>query len=103
MPAREMDELIHAPTRLRIMSVLVELGTGSDITFARLQAHLEMTPGNLSAHVKRLQQAEYLEITKGFTPRGVAQTYIRVTEKGIEAFNSYIEQLKDIIGTPLTS
>ncbi|MFV0405485.1 MAG: transcriptional regulator [Propioniciclava sp.] len=57
MPPAEMDELIHAPTRLRIMSVLVELGLESEIAFARLQAHLEMTPGNLSAHLKRLEKA----------------------------------------------
>ncbi|QIM15188.1 helix-turn-helix domain-containing protein [Leucobacter insecticola] len=98
MVSKEMDEVIHAPARLRIMSVLVELGPDSEITFARLQSHLDMTPGNLSAHIKRLERVHYLAVSKGFTARGVAQTSISVTLEGMDAFNAYVEQLKSIIG-----
>lgn len=96
-----MDEVIHAPTRLRIMSALVELGPTSEITFARLLALLEMTPGNLSAHLKRLESAGYVAVTKGFTPRGVAQTRIRVTAAGLGAFEGYVDRLREIIGSTL--
>lgn len=101
MSIREMNELIHTPTRLRIMSALVELGTESEISFSRLQELLEMTPGNLSAHIKRLEEAGYLTMQRSFTARGAAQTHIAITPDGEAAFAEYIEQLKNIIGTPL--
>ncbi|SDM88191.1 DNA-binding transcriptional regulator, MarR family [Actinomyces ruminicola] len=103
MPPIEMDELIHAPTRLKIMSALVELGENSEITFSRLQDLLEMTPGNMSAHIKRLERAGYLATTKTFTRRGVAQTRIKVTSRGIAAFDDYVRQLQTLIRTPLTA
>ncbi|WP_136194185.1 transcriptional regulator [Actinomyces procaprae] len=99
----EMDELIHAPTRLKIMSALVELGENSEITFSRLQDLLEMTPGNMSAHIKRLERAGYLATTKTFTRRGVAQTRIRVTSRGVTAFEDYVRQLQTLIRAPLNA
>ncbi|WP_425320998.1 transcriptional regulator [Actinomyces qiguomingii] len=98
-----MDELIHAPTRLKIMAALVELGEDSEITFSRLQDLLEMTPGNMSAHIKRLEHAGYLATTKTFTRRGVAQTRIRVTGRGITAFDKYVNDLQALIGRPLAT
>lgn len=103
MKTGEMNELIHTPTRLKIMSALAELGIGTEITFSRLQDLLDMTPGNLSAHVKRLEEAEYLTVERGFTPRGVAQTSITITPAGEVAFTEYVQQLKSIIGTPLAT
>ena len=60
MTQKQIDDLIHAPTRLRIMAALVELGPDSEITFPRLQTLLNMTPGNLSSHLKRLEGAAFL-------------------------------------------
>ncbi len=101
MTTREMNELIHTPTRLRIMSALAELGVGSDISFTRLQALLDMTPGNLSAHVKRLEDAGYVAMERSFTPRGAARSHIAITPDGQAAFIEYVQQLRNIIGTPL--
>ena len=53
MTQKQIDDLIHAPTRLRIMAALVELGPDSEITFPRLQTLLNITPSNLSSHLKR--------------------------------------------------
>ena len=94
----ELNDLIHAPARLKIMASLVELGQDSEITFTRLQDLLGMTPGNLSAHLKKLERVNYLTITKSFTPRGVTQTCVRVTGDGIAAFTAHVEQLKNIVG-----
>lgn len=96
-----MNELIHTPTRLKIMSALAELGVGSDISFTRLQALLDMTPGNLSAHVKRLEDAGYVTMERSFTPRGAAQSHITITLDGEAAFIEYVQQLRSIIGAPL--
>lgn len=101
MKTREMNELIHTPTRLKIMSALAELGVGSDISFTRLQSLLDMTPGNLSAHVKRLEDAGYLTMKRTFTPRGAAQSHITITPDGEAAFIEYVQQLRAIIGAPL--
>lgn len=101
MTQKQIDDLIHAPTRLRIMAALVELGPDSEITFPRLQTLLNMTPGNLSSHLKRLEGADYLAMSRSFTPRGVAKTTVRVTDTGIAAFAAYVASLKSIIGAPL--
>ena len=60
-----------------------------------------MTPGNLSSHLKRLEGADYLAMSRSFTPRGVAKTTVRVTDTGIAAFDAYVASLKSIIGAPL--
>lgn len=97
-----LNETIHSQTRLRIMTTLYELGSGSDIAFTRLQHLLEMSPGNLSAHVKRLEQAGYLTIERNFTQRGVPNTQIGITTAGAEAFTEYISQLRKLMGNTLT-
>lgn len=103
MTTREMNELIHAPTRLQIMAALAELGTKSEISFTRLQTLLDMTPGNLSAHLKRLADAGYLTMERSFTARGVAQTHIAITPEGETAFSEYLDQLRNIIGPTLNT
>ncbi|MDR1189850.1 MAG: transcriptional regulator [Bifidobacteriaceae bacterium] len=98
-----MADLFDAPARLRIMSALVQLGRDSDISFGRLQTLLALTPGNLSAHIKRLEAAGYVEVAKRFTARGVPQTSVRVSAEGVAAFDSHVAVLQEIIGRPLTA
>lgn len=97
-----LNEVIHSQTRLRIMTVLFELGRGSDMSFTRLQDILGMTPGNLSAHLKRLEQEGYLSVVRTFTQRGVPNTHIGITEEGKDAFTEYIKQLRVLMGSALS-
>ena len=67
----ELDPVIHAQARLRIMAALATLDAAEQISFPRLQELLEMTAGNLSTHLRKLEDASYVEVSKthkGRTP-----------------------------------
>ena len=71
----ELDPVIHAQARLRVVSTLSTLAEGDRITFPRLQEILQMTAGNLSVHLRKLEDADYVEITK--THQGRTPTTLR--------------------------
>jgi len=56
-----LDPLIHAPARLRMMVTLAALPPGDTLSFTRLQDMLELTPGNLITHLRKLQDAGYVQ------------------------------------------
>ncbi len=78
------------------MSVLDALGAGSSISFSRLQDLLEMTPGNLITHLRRLQEAGYVTSTKDNGKRGTA---VAMTDRGQIAFARYRQSLRDLLDT----
>ena len=93
----ELDPVIHAQARLRITSALATLDAGESISFPRLQELLDMSAGNLSTHLRKLEEAEYVAVTKthqGRTP----VTYLELTKRGRRAFEDYIESLRAILG-----
>ena len=53
--ATDLDLVIHVPVRLRLMVILTELPAGDTMSFARLQGLLELTPGNLITHLRKLE------------------------------------------------
>jgi len=65
----ELDPVIHAQARLRVMVALSALATGDQITFPRLQQLLEMSAGNLSTHLRKLEDAKYVQLTKAHQRR----------------------------------
>ena len=90
--AGNIDRLIHEPTRLMIMSQLYVVESAD---FLFLQHQLQMTPGNLSAHLSKLEEAEYLEIVKEFIERK-PHTALKLTKKGRIAFNDYRKNMKKV-------
>lgn len=94
----DLDPIIHAPARLRIMTTLDEaLEDGDEVTFPGLQKLLGMTAGNLTTHLAKLEGADYLELTKTFVGRKPV-TYIALTPAGRGAFRTYRRQLLDLLG-----
>ena len=89
---RNIDRLIHEPTRLMIMSQLYVVESAD---FLFLQHQLQMTPGNLSAHLSKLEEAEYVEIVKEFIERK-PHTALKLTKKGRVAFNNYRKNMKKV-------
>jgi hypothetical protein len=59
-----LDPLIHAPVRLRIVVTLAALREGDALSFPRLQRMLDLTPGNLITHLRKLEDAGYLVAEK---------------------------------------
>jgi len=90
--AGNIDRLIHEPTRLMIMSQLYVVESAD---FLFLQHQLQMTPGNLSAHLSKLEEAEYVEIVKEFIERK-PHTALKLTKKGRIAFNDYRKNMKKV-------
>lgn len=93
----ELDPVIHAAARLRITAALATLHRDESITFPRLQELLEMTAGNLSTHVRKLEEAGYVAVEK--THRGrTPTTYLSLTKRGRRAFEDYVETLRSVLG-----
>ena len=93
----ELDPVIHAAARLRITATLASLPLGDQMSFPRVQEILEMTPGNLSTHLRKLEDAGYVEVTKthhGRTP----VTFLALSKRGRRAFEDYTETLRSVLG-----
>lgn len=88
-----MDSLIHEPVRLKAMLALLSEG---EVSFSRLVKITGATEGNLSRHMRKLEDAGYVEVKKFFEGRRPKTTY-RLTQKGEKALKEYIETLENII------
>jgi DNA-binding MarR family transcriptional regulator len=93
----ELDPVIHAQARLRVTATLAALGPDDRVTFPRLQQLLEMTAGNLSTHLRKLEEAGYVEVTKTHERR-TSVTYTALTPAGRRAFEEYRETLRSLLG-----
>lgn len=93
-----LDSLIHQRTRLRIMAALASLDEDEQVDFTFLRDLLELTDGNLSVHLQRLEDAGYVAIEKTFVDRR-PKTQVRLTEEGRAAFAAYVDTLEQIIHT----
>ncbi len=91
-----LDPLIHAPARLRIVVTLAALGEGDAMSFTRLQHMLDLTPGNLITHIRKLEDAGYLTSDK--TGNGTAsRTSIALTQHGRAALGTYTTALRGLL------
>jgi DNA-binding transcriptional ArsR family regulator len=88
-----LNAVIHERARLGIMSALAARTT---MTFSELKALLDLTDGNLSVHLRILEQAGYVAIEKKFVDRK-PQTSVKVSKKGRLAFEHYVEVLEEIV------
>ncbi len=91
-----LDPVIHAPARLRIVATLAALPAGDTLSFTRLQDMLDLTPGNLITHLRKLEDARYLTSEK--TGNGQASlTSLALTSEGRAALDSYTEALRGLL------
>lgn len=81
----EVDRLVHEPARLMILMVLFMVET-ADFTF--LVNATELTDGNLSSHLSKLEAAGYVEIEKGYAGKK-PRTLLRLTPEGRQAVENY--------------
>jgi DNA-binding MarR family transcriptional regulator len=95
----DLNEIIHQPIRLKIMSALCTLPAGEHVDFTVLRAHLGVTDGNLGAHLRKLGTAQYVEISKTFVDRK-PRTRVRVSDAGRRAFLEHVLALQDVIRGP---
>lgn len=92
-PFLQLDRIIHEKGRLAIMSLLA---ASPQLAFTEMRDTLNMTDGNLTAHVRTLHEAGYVSVTKLFQDGRQVTTY-SLTREGRKAFASYIDLLEQII------
>lgn len=90
-----IDEIIHGRLRLGVMVYLADAEVAD---FTELKNALNATQGNLSVHLKKLEEAGYVAIDKRFVERKPL-TRIRITPEGRRAFAAYLEAMSKLIGT----
>jgi DNA-binding MarR family transcriptional regulator len=89
-----IDDVIHGRLRLGVMAYLANAEVAD---FNELKSVLEVTQGNLSVQLRKLEDAGYVTIEKGFLGRK-PRTQVRITAAGRAAFAAYLEALGRLIG-----
>ena len=92
-PFLQLDRVIHGKGRLAFMSMLA---ASPELSFTELRDALGMTDGNLTTHIRTLQEAGYLSVTKSFHNNRPLTT-CALTAPGKRAFTHYINLLERII------
>ncbi len=92
-PFLQLDRVIHEKGRLAIMSMLA---ASPELSFTELRDTLNMTDGNLTTHIRTLQEAGYVSVTKSFRDNRPLTT-CSLTTAGKKAFTNYINLLESII------
>ena len=92
-PFLQLDRVIHEKGRLALMSLLA---ASTQLSFTEMRDTLNMTDGNLTAHMRTLQEAGYVSVTKEFQGGRPLTTY-SLTVQGRKAFATYINLLEQIV------
>jgi DNA-binding MarR family transcriptional regulator len=92
-PFLQLDRVIHEKGRLAIMSMLA---ASQELSFTEMRDALNMTDGNLTTHIRTLQEAGYVSVTKSFR-NNRPHTTCSLTAAGHKAFTNYINLLEKII------
>jgi len=92
-PVNGIDRLIHEPARLTLVANLYVVDS-ADFTY--LSRRTGLTDGNISSHMTRLEDAEYVSVTKRFEGKRPRTTY-KLTTTGRKAFDQYRNQLIGIL------
>ena len=91
----KIDDVIHGRVRLGIMAYLVSAEVAD---FNELKEVLQTTQGNLSVHLRKLEEAGYIEIEKSFLGRKPL-TRARLTAAGRKAFSAYLDAMRKLVGS----
>jgi DNA-binding transcriptional ArsR family regulator len=92
-PFLQLDRVIHEKGRLAIMSMLAAT---PELSFTELRDTLEMTDGNLTTHIRTLQEAGYVVVAKSYV-RNRPLTTCSLAAAGRQAFTQYLHLLEQIV------
>jgi DNA-binding MarR family transcriptional regulator len=90
---KDLDPLLHSQLRLSIMSILI---SERETDFNHIKETTQASSGNISVQITKLQEAGYIKVTKSFEDN-YPHTVVAITKKGIEAFEKYVNDLKNYI------
>ncbi len=89
----KLDDVIHGRVRLGIMAYLADAEAAD---FTELKTLLEVTQGNLSVHLRKLEEAGYIAVDKSFVDRKPL-TRVRMTPEGRKAFAAYLDAISKLV------
>jgi DNA-binding MarR family transcriptional regulator len=92
-PLADIDQVIHAPARLMVLSYLYVVESADFIYLRQLTG---LTWGNLSTHLSKLEESGYVAIEKGYRGKK-PHTEIRLTEQGRDAFREYKKSMQQVL------
>jgi DNA-binding MarR family transcriptional regulator len=90
---QKIDDVLHSRIRTAIMAVLF---TVEEAEFTFIREKINATDGNLSVHLKKLEDHKYIIVDKKFVNRKPVSLY-KITDTGRTAFEDYIKTLESII------
>lgn len=89
----DLDPILHSQLRLSIISILM---TVEEANFSFIKVATKAAAGNISIQINKLQEAGYINVVKSFK-NNYPNTTIAITNKGKEAFETYVNDLKKYI------
>jgi DNA-binding MarR family transcriptional regulator len=92
-PLADIDQVIHAPARLMVLTYLYVV-ENADYVFLVRQTGLSW--GNLATHLAKLEEAGYIEMSKGYKGKK-PHTTIRLTKRGRAAFKKYKSSMQRVL------
>jgi DNA-binding MarR family transcriptional regulator len=90
---RPVDRVIHEPSRLRLVTLLLVV---EEADFVYIADQTGLTAGNISSHMSKLEQAGYVDVDKTFVDRRPRTVY-RLTDAGRNAINDYRDTLEALL------
>ena len=92
LSADAINDLIHGRVRLAAMAYIAGAG---DADFTAIKKAVNTSDGNMSVHLRKLEDAGYLAVTKGYNERK-PQTIYALTDTGRAAWHEYLEQMRQL-------
>jgi DNA-binding MarR family transcriptional regulator len=92
-PLADIDQIIHAPARLMVLTYLYVVESADYVFLIRLTG---LTWGNLSSHLSKLEEAGYVEITKAFQGKK-PHTTVKLSQLGRSAFKEYKQSMQRVL------
>ena len=93
LSADAINDLIHGRVRLAAMAYIAGAG---DADFTAIKKAVNTSDGNMSVHLRKLEDAGYLAVTKGYNERK-PQTSYALTDTGRAAWHEYLEQMRQLL------
>lgn len=93
--APNLDDVILSRPRLSILAALI---SGDEVDFTFLQKNLDISDGNLSTHLRKLEAEKYILAKKAFVGRK-PKTFFSITSEGRNGLERLLKQLEELLGT----
>ena len=89
----DINKIIHEPARLLIVSLLYVV---EELNFLFLKRQSNLTDGNLSSHLSKLENQGYVKVEKLFKGKK-PETRLSLTEEGRTAFENYRKKMSQVL------